>query len=81
MGDDFICVTRQSLSSVFAAQVNGLERFWRPVAALHWQLESRWNYVATTTFIASGPGGSALAPHFDFDEAKTSFFVLCPRSS
>ena len=38
------------------------------MASLHWQLESAWNYIATTTLIASGPGGTALEPHFDFDE-------------
>jgi len=56
------------IADLFCLQVNGLERFWRPVAALHWQLESMWNFVTTSTLIASGKGGSALEPHFDFDE-------------
>jgi len=49
-------------------KVNGLERFWRPVGSLHWNVQSMWNYGVTSTLIASGPGGAALAPHFDFDE-------------
>ena len=61
-------IFREAFRNGRSFKVNGLERFWQPVATLHWTLENIWNYIATTTFIASGPGGSALEPHFDFDE-------------